>query len=183
MMIQPVVFLDFDDVIAIPSPNRQGGYDAIHALDDVKRGRVSVEHHRELWDNIFEKQPVANLLALHTEFNPCYVLSTSWTRFLALEDLSQVLLHSGLGFVVRSLHIDGATPKPPRSSRAQQIGAWLASHPEVKNWIAIDDHHSGDGFDESHERVVLCEVGKGFMGVELERARAILQGDIRRRLS
>jgi hypothetical protein len=178
-MNKPIVFLDFDDVICLSAPGSAGGYDAIHALDDVTSGRVPMEHYRTIWDNLFDKDAVANLLALHTEFNPCYVLSTSWTGILNRADLSQILMHSGLSFVVLSLHEDWETKKASRSTRADQIVAWLISHPDVKSWVALDDEHSGDGFDESHTHLVMCEVGKGFTDVELQKAQAILRGDFK----
>jgi hypothetical protein len=175
-MSQPVVFLDFDDVICLSAPGKAGGYDAIHALDDVNSGRVPMEHYRAVWDNLFDKAAVANLLALHTEFNPSYVLSTSWTRLLNQADLSQILMQSGLCFILRSLHEDWETKKTSRSTRAEQIEAWLGSHSDVRSWVALDDEHSGDGFHEGHKRVVICEVGVGFTGVELAKARKILLG-------
>ena len=178
-MNQTVVFLDFDDVICLAAPDKAGGYDAIHALDDVNSGRVPMEHYKTIWDNLFDKAAVANLTALHTEFNPVYVLSTSWTGFLNQSDLSQILLQCGLAFVVHSLHEDWETKKTSRSTRADQIAAWLISHRDVKSWVALDDEHSGDGFDESHGRLVMCEVGKGFTGEQLQKAQAILRGDFK----
>ena len=163
-------------MICLSAPGRAGGYDAIHAIDVVNSGRAPMDHFATIWGSLFDKAAVANLRALHIEFEPVYVLSTSWTGVLNQSDLWQIILPCGLSFVVESMHKDWTTPRPARSTRAEQIDAWLASHPEVKSWVALDDDHSGDGFDESHGRVVLCEVGKGFVGVELEKARAIIKG-------
>jgi hypothetical protein len=86
-------------------------------------------------------------------------------------------MQSGLSFVVRSLHEDWETQKTSRSTRAEQIEAWLDPRIDVRRWVAVDDDHSGDGFPEGHKRVVICEVGVGFTGVELTKARMILFGD------
>ena len=177
--IAPIVFLDFDDVICLRADDKPGAYDLMLALHEVQSGRATVADLKPIWDVLFHPPAIENVMVLHEEFEPVYVLSTSWTKFLDFTSMETILMQCGLAFLVRSLHTDWETDKEPSSTRAQQIDDWLHAHPEVQNWVALDDTYSGDGFDESHRRVVLCEVGKGFTGVELEKARAVLQGEMR----
>jgi hypothetical protein len=178
-MTNPIIFLDFDDVLCLSAPDRAGCYDAIHALDAVNSGRVTMGYYQDIWDNLFDKVAVANLLVLHKEFDPRYVLSTSWTRMLDKADTSKILQQCGLSIVVDSLHTDWETKKLPGQSRFEQISAWLSAHRDVENWVALDDAYSGDGFDDSHSRVVMCAVDAGFTKVELKKARSILRGELK----
>ena len=181
-MTRPHIFLDFDDVICLADPEarleKPGSFDAMQAMGEIQQGKATVEGHQPLWDVLFHQPAMANLRALHDEFSPVYVLSTSWTRILDLRAMTIILSRGGLDFVVSNLHKDWETQKG-RTNRASEIANWLGAHASVTNWVALDDHCSGRGFDESSERVVLCEVGKGFTEVELQKARQILLGDVK----
>ncbi len=174
-MSRPILFLDFDDVICLPEQGKPGAYDLMLAMHEVRSGRAEIADLQPIWDALFFPPAVENLRILHQEFGQTYVLSTSWTRFMDRSSLEVTLTQGGLGFVAGALHPDWETHKSPGSSRANEIGAWLQAHPEVHDWIAIDDDWSGTGFDDASGRVVICEAGKGFTSVELELARAFLE--------
>jgi hypothetical protein len=169
------VFLDFDDVICLPSDEKPGCYDLMHAMSDIHSGKKAITDFEDIWCNLFDPAAVANLATLSEEFDPIYVLSTSWTRFLDLSSLRLVLEQTGLTFVADSLHSDWETQKVSGSTRAQEISNWLSNHPDVENWLVIDDDWSGTGFENAQPKVVLCKVGKGFSNQELKQAWTVLQ--------
>ena len=65
----PIIFLDFDDVICLNAP--YGGYD-VCAPDPPE----------DLWSKLFHPPAVAVLRVLVDEFDPRFVLTTSWLRLL-----------------------------------------------------------------------------------------------------
>lgn len=171
--LKPLLFLDFDDVICLNKPF--GGYDVKFSLDD---GYFGV--HRELHENIFDSKAKYYLEQINKEFNPYFVLSTSWRWLFDICELKTVLETCGLSFVSDNLHPIWATPKTQRDGlRAAEIKIWLNLHPEFLNsWVVLDDKLSGRGFDfwTHHERayVVLCQEGVGITATEYEQLRVAL---------
>lgn len=164
---RPLVFLDFDDVICLNSP--YGGYDAKRAMND---GSFCVQE--ELHSKLFNAQAKAYLEQIYDEFNPYFVLSTSWWWLYKKDELVTVLQSCGLRFVSKNLHPTWATPKQQRQGlRAAEVKAWLNLHPEFSElWVVLDDKLSGQGFSfwSQHERayVVLCQEGTGLTAIEFK---------------
>ena len=183
----PILFLDFDDVLCLNTT--YGGYDVILALAQIEKGTARPEDFREMWTQLFDGDAKAYLKALHEEFEPRYVLSTSWRKFLDKEAFITVFENCGLEFVAKNLHPAVQTPafespqlawrtpgflSPPL--RAREIGSWLARNPDERGWVVLDDECSGTGLDKwSVEKdracIVLCQEGVGLTGVEYERLR------------
>lgn len=164
--MRPVLFLDFDDVLCLNNP--VGGYDVMEALGEVQHGRKALGDFANIWGTLFDPAAKAFLEEIHREFQPHYVLSTSWTRFMNQGALVAVLRQTGLGFVADHLHADWETVKGPRYLRRDEIRQWLTRHPEVKeHWVVVDDIESGTGLHPRHMSeseghfVVLCEVNVG----------------------
>ena len=134
-----VVFLDFDDVICLSEPF--GAYDAIIAMSAIDSGAETIEDHAELWAKLFESEAVGHLKAIHKEFEPVYVLSTSWIKFLTLESLRCILGQSGLSFVADSLHEDwSSTLSQSGGVRANEIRSWLDRTSGYEDrWVILDD--------------------------------------------
>jgi hypothetical protein len=179
---QFVLFLDFDDVICLNQP--YGGYDALESLGKVQKGEATVKDFQYIWDAIFDKPAVANLRRIHDEFNPAYVISSSWSKFMNKDAICAVLFHGGLEFVCTSLHDDWETVKAASDLRSREIGLWVERHPEFKDaWVALDDKYSGTGFarydtgESNNEFAVLCDVDIGFNGYEY----GLLRNAIRKR--
>lgn len=105
---QPVLFLDFDDVLCLNKP--YGGYDVIEALAQVEKKSARAHDFQEIWQQLFAPEAKAHLKALHDEFSPCYVLSTSWRHFMNRSALAVVLANCGLKFIAQNLHAHGETP-------------------------------------------------------------------------
>lgn len=161
-----ILFLDFDDVLCLNNP--LGGYDVLEALGEVQHGRKTIDDLSAIWETLFDATAKTFLEEIHKEFQPSYVLSTSWTRFMNRDALVAVLRQTGLGFVADHLHEDWETVKGPRYLRRDEIRFWLAKHPEFKErWVAVDDTDSGTGLHPRHiseyegQFVVLCEVDVG----------------------
>jgi len=77
---RPVVFLDIDDVLCV---NRLYNTRQVLAVLD---GDESINA-CEVWQQIFHASARANLRQLHDEFEPIYVISSSWTLHLSREQL------------------------------------------------------------------------------------------------
>lgn len=175
---QPVLFLDFDDVLCLNNP--YGGYDVIEALAQVEKKSAKVRDFQEIWQQLFAPDAKTHLKALHDEFSPCYVLSTSWRHFMNRDALAAVLANCGLKFVAQNLHPHGETPiSMSQQLRAREIGLWLADHPEQRdNWVVLDDERSGTGYEEHdpHQEdlpfIVLCREGIGLTALEHAKLRA-----------
>lgn len=162
-MNQPIIFLDFDDVLCMCQP--YGGYEVMLVLG----GGAAPE---DLWERLFDPLAVAYLSEIDDEFKPQYVLSTSWTRFMDRDAVVLVLKKAGLGFVMASLHDDWETIKTGSDARSADVQTWLAKHPECANrWVVLDDTLSGKGLAEW---AVLCDVNVGLTAQKCNELRRLL---------
>lgn len=167
-----VVFLDFDDVLAIHKV-----HNSFRVLDAFALG--SIDSVPELWLNIFDAAARRNLQALHEEFEPSYVISSSWASHLTREEMGEVLKRSGLDFVELNLCEHWCTPRNVTSGRLSEIEAWLELNASEDGpaYVIIDDHMSGGALFGSwlEERTVFCDAWVGFTYAKLRTARKILQ--------
>lgn len=174
-LTRPVLFLDFDDVICLN--NTCGGYDAIHALARVaKEPGLRFDDFQDLWEQLFDANARDYLRAIHEEFTPWYVLTTSWWWLMEKDALVEVLSQCRLQFVADNLHSHWATPKRTRPDvRAAEISDWLAQEAEfADSWVVLDDELSGTGLADwaaqSHTPfVVLCKENVGLTEIEFKR--------------
>lgn len=178
-MVRPLIFLDFDDVICLNSP--YGGYDVLEAYARSVRFGEPIESKHVLWACLFDSTAKRHLQALHEEFTPTYVLSTSWRWFFDRDMLVQTLELGGLDFVARNLHSDWSTPMISRSAqRIAEITRWLSYHPEAEDtWIVLDDEVSCTGLQYwsyvRREFVLMCWEGKGLQDYEFKYLRRLLE--------
>lgn len=154
--MRPILFLDLDDVLCLNNP--VGGFDVLEASQRPD------EDLQPLLDKLFDEWAKAHLSNIHDEFQPIYVMGTSWTRFMDRELIERVMHGTGIGFVAENLHPDWQTQKKAHLNRAEQIRAWLNQHPDCADrWIAIDDDASGAGL-QAHwckDFAVLCKEDVG----------------------
>ncbi len=175
MTDRTILFLDFDDVICLNVT--YGGYDVIDALGQVQRQQKSLSDFEEIWTKIFDERAKKNLRQLHEEFNPIYVLSTSWTNFMNRAAMVATLKSTGLSFVSDNLHDQWETPKGNMETRAYEIQNWITQNPEFRGyWVILDDEHSGVGLKEwvnPHEEkcLILCQVDIGLADEEYQLVR------------
>lgn len=173
MNIKPVVFLDFDNALAIHKFS-----DNVRVLD--ANAMALIDAFPDLWLTVFDSAARRNLQTLHREFQPQYVISSSWAFHLNLEEMQKMLKRCGLKFVALNLRERWRTPRNETSSRLSEIEAWL----ELEAWkddhtyVIIDDHASGAELSGTwlEGRTVFCDAWVGFSEAKLVAARQILQG-------
>lgn len=174
--MKPIVFLDFDDVLAVHQVHT--GY---RVLDVFTRGEQDAES--ELWANVFDAGARKNLRALHDAFGPCYVISSSWASHLNRKQICEVLSRTGLQFVSENLSEQWRTPRDLVSNRLQEVEAWLEQHvlEGCRAYVIIDDHVSGWALSNSwlEKKTVFCDAWLGFTYAKLRTARKILQEQVR----
>ncbi|MBA5686341.1 HAD domain-containing protein [Rugamonas apoptosis] len=172
---QPVVFLDIDDVLCVHRTLNTREVLAALAGDETADAN-------QVWQQIFHVAAVENLRQLHTEFEPAYVISSSWTLELTKAQLCGTFKKTGLGFVADGLHEHWCTPRDDESYRLVEIDAWLDTHTLLKPvpFVVLDDVVSGLSLSYSHleANTVLCEAGAGFLLVQLRQAQAILRSQL-----
>ena len=173
--MRPVVFLDIDDVLCVH--RTMNTREVIAALE----GDETVDA-PAVWQQIFHLAAVEYLRQLHLEFQPQYVISSSWTLHLDREQLRETFLRTGLEFVAENLHEHWCTPRDEESYRLVEIDAWLETHAPTSTaaFLIIDDHVSGQSLVASHleKQCVLCEAWTGFMFKELSAARNTLRAQM-----
>ena len=170
--VKSIVFLDFDDVLAVHQVHN--GYRVLDAF-----AREEIEVMPELWASVFDAGARRNLLALHEEFEPNYVVSSSWASHLNRDQICEVLSRTGLRFVVENLSEHWCTPRESVSGRLSEIEAWLEQHASEgrATYVIIDDHVSGWALSDSwlEDKTVFCDAWVGFTYAKLRTARKILQ--------
>lgn len=166
---RPLVFLDFDDVLA--TSERYNSFQLKLTFEHAAQNEF-----QELWDNLFNAGACENLRAIHGEFCPTYVITSSWTGFLSKEQISEALARCELGFVVENLHADWCADANGGKGRLEAIDTWLESHCGRAKFVILDDRLSGQSLEGSHLEswCVFCEPWKGFQENELSKAKAIL---------
>lgn len=164
--MNPLVFLDFDDVICLNQ--RYGGYDVF-----------SPDPPEELWGDLFHLPAVELLRAITQEFDPRFVVTTSWLRLIERDGFDRIFRKTGLDFVGCRLHSSWQAPQDRGMTRHAAIKRWLAAHHLGEPFVVLDDEWSGTGFAGSRMqkqgRVVLCQVDVGLHAGHLDSLRAALR--------
>lgn len=173
--MKPIIFLDFDDVLAIHQV--YNSYRVLEAFSGEKN-----EVAPELWTSVFDASARKNLLLLHKEFSPNYVISSSWASHLNRDQICEVLRRTSLQFVSENLSDYWCTPRDSASGRLNEIEAWLEQHTSSVGYayVILDDHVSGWGLSDSwlEDKTVFCDAWVGFTYAKLRTARKILQKQI-----
>jgi hypothetical protein len=171
---RPIVFLDLDDVLVVSKQ-----YTSYQVIETFKSG--DLDGWPELWAGLIFAAGRANLLVLHEEFCPQYVISSSWSNYLTREQMCEVFHRTGLDFVAANLHEQWNTLKNGESSsRTDEIEAWIERYRKLSQAILVlDDDTSGWGLVDScldlQGYVVLCESSFGFVEAKRDEARQRLR--------
>jgi len=170
--VRNIVFLDMDDVLCLDN--------AHHSGQMLKIFEKTIPDYPEMWECLVDAGAAENLRQLHVEFNPTYVISSSWATYLNREQMCEALTRTQLLFVVENLHDEWRTPRSLSSSRRDEIEWWLEAQREPgQPFIIIDDNWSGTGLAYSplagNGHVILCKSGFGFTKKRLKEARRQLQ--------
>lgn len=162
-----VLFLDFDEVIALGTP--YGGH---HLLLRPQPADL----HRHLW----HPPALAALLLVVAQAKPAIVLTTTWLRFLDLASARQLFQRTNAALLAEQLHPFGEAPQTVGQTRLQAIDAWMEAHGQPKNYGILDDVESGTGLIGSRHdaagRLFLCELGQGFRPEQVPSVLRVLRG-------
>lgn len=165
--MSPLLFLDFDDVICLNRP--YGGYDL-----------AAPDKPTDLYERLWHAPALGLLRTVIHEHRPEVVLTTSWLRFLVLEDAKVLFHRTGAPWLAEALHPAGEALPQPGWTRLQAIDAWLEQHRAEQPYAILDDALSGTGlagsFHDRAGRLVLCEVEVGLVPAHLEQLRRALRG-------
>ncbi|MCS0590710.1 HAD domain-containing protein [Massilia norwichensis] len=169
---RPLVFLDMDDVLCLD--------DVHHSGQMLKIFEKKLPDYPEMWERLVDAGAAENLRQLHAEFEPVYVISSSWATYLNREQMCEALTRTKLQFLVENLHTEWRTPRALSSSRRDEIEWWLEAHrKQSQPFIIIDDSWSGTRLAYSplalDGHVVLCRSGFGFTKKRLKEACRQLQ--------
>lgn len=167
---RPVVFLDIDDVLAIDE-----NVTSVDVAEVFRTGRLDTQ----LWTQLILPDAATNLRALHEEFWPQYVISSSWSTVFTRNQMQEIFTRTDLEFVAKNLHKWWTTPKALGSSRVTEIEQWISQHRHSQQPVLVlDDDESGrhllDSSLDKHHWVVLCTPRVGFTKEKFRQAHALL---------
>lgn len=153
---KPIIFLDFDGVICL-NHNWGSRFKKLRKFRLKKKKSEHVceigEHEKVpievLFDN-FDKKSVKILNQILDETGAEIVVSSDWRLFSNLEDLgyyfiSQGIIKKPIDFTKKLGEFEIPENFPwsqqwdVEQTRCLEIHQWLKEHPEVTNWVAIDD--------------------------------------------
>lgn len=151
---QPIILLDFDEVIVLNRPGDIGGFDVI-----------STHPPPDLWKRLFHKPATQTLVDAITAHQARVVITTSWLRFLMRDAFEHIFRQAALEVLSANLHDSWEAPQNRGETRAHAIDRWLINNHHGEPYVILDDELSGTGLRKSiHERrrrVVFCKVGVG----------------------
>lgn len=167
---RPLAFLDLDDVLCLG--RAQGGYGGYDVFDADSRPA-------DLFQRLWHPPAAQTLLTIVEEFDPRFVITTSWLRLMEREGFEALFRATSMGTVADAFHQAWDAPQNRGATRLQAIEKWLGAHYEGEPLVVLDDHHSGTGLRGSRlDRagcVVLCEVGIGLHAGHLPAVRRALR--------
>lgn len=160
MHLRPVIFLDFDDVIAL-DPECSGKAVA----NGFSNNWIGVQP--DFWVRIFSNDARQNLANLHEIFSPQFVISSSWCNYLSLEQMMIIFSRTELDFIGQNLHEKWRTPRLESFGRLAEIQTWIRKYHQQRQAILIlDDYESGWNLINSDldkkNLVIFCEPRLGF---------------------
>ena len=139
----PVIFLDIDGALLPTRARALPGNQA--AIERILRG----ERPRRIEDfpQAFDPVAVALLNRLADRADAHFVISSNWCTGGdqepdRAEKVRALLIQNGVA--AERFHDDFVTPRTFRSEKPRELQLWLDEHPEVWNWITIEDDYWSD---------------------------------------
>ena len=168
--MQPVLFLDFDDVLCLNNP--YGGYD------------VAVPPWPgDLLMRLWHRPAMEVLQHVVDACTPLVVVTSSWLQIMTLPSVEGLLRQSGAGFLADALHPCGEALGVRGGTRLQAIDNWLRTNDLGQPYAILDDHLSGTGLLGSRHdtlgRLVLCDVDVGLRQEHVQRLTSALKSNSR----
>ena len=135
-----IIFLDFDGVLLT--------------------GRTRMAYGSS-WSSAKPDRVVCKLLDRVCATGPRIVVSSAW------RDIEQACKEKlNQGDLLEFLHADWRTD-PKGYCRPKEISNWLAAHPEVTDYVIIDDEDHG-WTDEQRVKFLPCDPMEGMLSIEME---------------
>lgn len=66
----------------------------------------------DLWKNVSDTSAAERLKSLHDEFNPIFIVSSSWASYLSRTQMSQVFSRTKLSFVQENMYEKRCSSQP-----------------------------------------------------------------------
>ena len=167
-----IVFLDFDDVLNDRSRYREAFVIENYLVyDRVSRGKF-IDSCLEA----FTPQAKSVYKKLCEEYNPKIVVSSSWANSFAENHFTYMFRVMELPL---NLHEDWMTRRQldNANNRYTQILDWLQRHPEVTDYLILDDTESGESLVNSAlaKNTVFAKVGVGLVEEDYNLIKKILE--------
>lgn len=128
-----IVFLDCDDVLNIPPLYKNSFIVESYFLD-----MTTVEEFDEAIKNLFTEEAMEVLRWLCDEYDPEFVISSTWRKDFTKEQF-ELMFHANN--LPCKLHEDWKTDEI--GLRDEQIQRWIDDHPEETIHLILDDSQSG----------------------------------------
>lgn len=165
------IFLDFDGVANdVRWRSERDPYPArgVEALDLI----LTPAQQEKVLRAWLDPARIALVDQIAREGRAVVVVSSSW-RALGLDVVRPALWDAGLGapVVARLASTDWSRA---RDTRGERIAVWLARHPHIRRWCALDDQAEYHRIDPTH--LVATRDDEGLTPAGVERALSILEG-------
>lgn len=126
-----VIFLDFDGVL-----NSEGSF----RYEDRRRNEWKLQGVKGNVGETLCNVCTSNFQMILDRYKDVkVVISSSWRHFFSLEEILAKLEE----YHVSSNRVIGITPTNKGDNRGIEINMWLADHPEVTQYVIIDDNDWG----------------------------------------
>jgi hypothetical protein len=137
-----LLFLELDGVLVLNRAAKRLQLE--NAIRSISSGEAKWRDYQDLWDQLFEPEPVKQLKLLHDQFEPLYCLTSDWTSLMDRSAMLNVLRLSGLGFVASHLHARwDAGSAATVSIHATAIESWIAINADHEHhWAALNSERS-----------------------------------------
>lgn len=145
-----VLFLDFDGVITT-SKSRDAMW-LLHSRKHLTQREKNIEQ--------IDKTLANNIRIFCERTGAKIVISSGWRLCDDMDDLKDFLLASGQ--IPSELIIDKTPFDDEGESRGKEISLWLQDHPEVTEFVILDDDHTVRDVKELIPRWVKTSRTRGF---------------------
>jgi hypothetical protein len=177
------IFLDIDGVVATERSLWEEycnyfGVEFTNAAEDVPQYTKELEVCRKTaglpypmisvsyWP--FDSVAIKNLYKLQRETKCVFVMSSTWRKGRSIDEINDLMAYKGL-----RLRFTGKTDTNMLGIRGKEIETYLLLHPEITNFLIIDD--SDDMLMHQRGNFVKTDYWHGFDDEKLAEALAILQ--------
>lgn len=151
-----IIFLDFDGVLATDD------------YDDILMERN--DSLRDFFGRKFDPNCVASLKMIIESTNADIVITSSWRHYLNPFSMRFMWrLRKMPGRVI------GLTPSMS-DNRSLEIESWLSKHPEIVNYVILDDMDKRQFESRQHTHLVTCNHLSGLSMQDAQKALLILKG-------